>query len=326
MEKDLISVIVPVYNVEQYLDECVKSLLCQTYKNLEIILIDDGSTDASGEMCDEYAAKDGRIRVVHKENGGLSSARNAGLDICRGKYITFADSDDYVDPEYVGYMYRLLKDNNVLISCCKWRLVYFNGQPEKLSGDTGAYKESQKEYFRNLLYGRRALGQWASLFHSSIFEGIRYRVGILFEDSEIVYKLIGRADYIAVGMKQLYYYRMRSDSITKNGFSPRKLTLISISEELCACVTSRYPDLNRAADSKMIWALFSTLNQLYKSETIDPTIEKEILNKAKKYELSVLTDRDAPARNKFGILIRKLGRKFYIFAWNKYMTVARKRS
>ena len=115
---DLISIIIPVYNVEQYLSRCIDSVINQTYKNLEIILIDDGSTDDSGEICDEYALKDNRIKVMHKQNGGVSSARNEGLDISKGNYIGFIDSDDFIEKDMYEFLYDLLTKNNCDISCC----------------------------------------------------------------------------------------------------------------------------------------------------------------------------------------------------------------
>lgn len=116
MEEKLISIIVPVYNVEKYLKECIDSVISQTYKNLEIILVDDGSTDKSGEICDEYSKKDSRIKVIHKENGGLSDARNVALDIAKGEYIGFVDSDDYVEKDMFETLYKLAEEHNTEIS------------------------------------------------------------------------------------------------------------------------------------------------------------------------------------------------------------------
>ena len=116
MQKPLISIIIPVYNAEKYLPNCLDSVINQTYKNLEIILVDDGSTDKSSEICDEYAQKDFRIKLIHKENGGVSSARNAGLALVSGDYIAWVDSDDFVAPDYIEYMYKLLKEYDADIS------------------------------------------------------------------------------------------------------------------------------------------------------------------------------------------------------------------
>ena len=115
---ELISVIVPVYKVEKFLARCLDSIISQTYENMEIILVDDGSPDSCGSICDEYAQRDARFRVLHKENGGLSDARNCGVEIASGAYIAFIDSDDYIAPNYVEYLYRLLVDNDADISCC----------------------------------------------------------------------------------------------------------------------------------------------------------------------------------------------------------------
>ena len=130
MEEDLITIVIPIYKVEKYLDKCIKSVINQTYKNLEIILVDDGSPDNCPKKCDEYEKKDTRIKVIHKENGGLSDARNAGIDIAKGKYITFIDSDDYVSEDYVEYMYNLLKQNNTKMSTCETQVVNIEKETE----------------------------------------------------------------------------------------------------------------------------------------------------------------------------------------------------
>ena len=123
MEEELISIIVPVYKVEKYLDKCINSIVSQTYKNLEVILVDDGSPDSCGKMCDEWTKKDTRIKVIHKENGGLSDARNFGLDCAKGKYIQFVDSDDYIEKDMIEFLYKNLKENNADISICSNYMV-----------------------------------------------------------------------------------------------------------------------------------------------------------------------------------------------------------
>lgn len=123
MKEDLISIIVPVYKVENYLSKCLDSMICQTYKNIEIILVDDGSPDNSGKICDDYAKKDSRIKVIHKENGGLSDARNAGLKIATGKYIGFVDSDDYISVEMYEKLYNQAKKEDADIACCNYYRV-----------------------------------------------------------------------------------------------------------------------------------------------------------------------------------------------------------
>ena len=124
---ELITVVLPIYNVSAYLKRCIESVIHQTYENLDIILVDDGSTDDSGIICDEYASIDSRITVVHKENGGLSDARNKGIELAKGQFITFIDSDDYIDDDYVEYLYNLIKRYNTRMSICSHTVVYDNG-------------------------------------------------------------------------------------------------------------------------------------------------------------------------------------------------------
>ena len=319
MTEPLISVIVPVYNVEKYLAECVNSIIGQTYKNLEIILVDDGSTDTSGKICDEYAEKDDRVKVIHKENGGQASARNVALDVCKGEYITFVDSDDYVDLQYIDYMYKLLKKYNVNISGCKLRLLFFNGNFETQEKELVEKIEPQEVFFENLLYSKRAAGQCGYLHKRELFDNLRYREGIIFEDSDLVYKVFLKCDNVAISNNQLYYYRLRQGSTTNSSFDSKKLGLIDVSEKMCDFILDRFPKLEVAAASKMVWACYSTLNQLYKSKVVDKNTEKMILDKARPYEATVLFDKKASMRDKLGIIMRKFGRKFYILSWNLYM-------
>ena len=149
--EDLITVIVPVFKVEKYLEKCVKSICCQTYKNLEIILVDDGSPDNCGKMCDKYAKSD--KKVIHKENGGLSDARNAGIKMATGKYIAFVDSDDYVSNDYIEYMYKILKKENTKISICELQIVWKNTTIEN-NKENKVQKLTSKQALENLLYSQ----------------------------------------------------------------------------------------------------------------------------------------------------------------------------
>ena len=212
---DLVSVIVPVYNVEKYLNRCVDSILEQTYENLEIILVDDGSTDNSGKICDYYRKKDTRVVVIHKTNGGLSDARNSGIDIAKGDYLCFVDSDDYVDKIFIQTLYCNLHQYETSISAVN--LSYFddnnsyrnlnnvNGEPEILSES-----DSIRVLFTNDKYCNYA---WNKLYKSELFEGIRYPVGKKMEDLGTTYLLIEKARKIVYNPKPLYYYYQRSDSI-----------------------------------------------------------------------------------------------------------------
>ena len=213
---DLISVIVPVYKVENYLHKCVDSIINQTYKNLEIILVDDESPDNCPKICDDYAKRDSRIKVIHKKNGGLSSARNAGLDIAKGKYIEFVDSDDYIDIEMISVLYNLLIQNQADMSICS--LQYVGENEKKLTNPKVNLKDCvldnkkllQKLYEDGSVYYVVACNK---LYNSSLFEGIRYPIGKIHEDEAIIHDIFLRCKKVAVTSLRYYMYYQRGNSI-----------------------------------------------------------------------------------------------------------------
>jgi len=209
----LISVIVPVYNVKPYLPKCLDSICGQTYTNLEIIVVDDGSTDGSGIICDEYAAKDSRIKVIHQENGGLSVARNKGLDVATGEYIAFVDSDDWIDREMYKELYENLVKQGVDISMCSYIQHYPNRSRAKCnSGKTHVW--TGREAIRELIAGKRvATMVWDKLYNKSLFDEIRFPDGKIFEDAAIIYKLFAKSGKVSQVEKPYYHYLSRQGSI-----------------------------------------------------------------------------------------------------------------
>ncbi len=216
MEQTLISVIVPVYNVEEYLSRCVDSILAQTYRNLEVILVDDGTKDASDKICDDYAAKDPRVRVIHKQNGGLSSARNAGIDIARGEYLGFVDSDDWIEPGMYEHMLALAKKYDARLVCA--------GRYD-ISSRTGEKKVGLCPQKEEVISGMELLGRtftwdgcdsaaWDKLYHRSLFETIRYPLGQYSEDVAMFYKLAEMVERAAMCNRPFYNYFHRPGSIT----------------------------------------------------------------------------------------------------------------
>lgn len=244
---DLISVIVPVYNVEAYLRRCIDSILAQTYVNLEIILVDDGSTDMCGAICDEYAEKDDRIKVIHKENGGLSDARNAGLNAFTGKYVTFIDSDDWIEKEFIGYLHQLIVDNNADLSVCDFNYIDSNGKifnsPET---DGKVLVWTQKEAVKMLLSGRKMeTSSTGKLYKSRFFTTLEFRFpfGRLFEDIPVTYDVLLNANIICFGNRALYNYFYRVGSISTMSFSPNRLHSVEHLEQSIKKVVQKYPDL-----------------------------------------------------------------------------------
>ena len=204
--KDLISVIIPAYNVEKYITRCMESLINQTYTNLEIILVDDGSTDNTSQICDKYAQKDDRIKVIHKQNGGQSEARNQALDIATGKYITFLDSDDYLSEDYIEYMYKLLKNNNADISVCGVQIVNFEDKQYKID-ETEVKIYNTEEALENMLYSEGIeVAVYSKLYPKQYFDDIRFPVGEKYEDIAVIALLMNKAKKIVYGKKKCYFY------------------------------------------------------------------------------------------------------------------------
>ncbi len=213
-ENELISVIIPVYKVEKYLRKCLDSIINQTYKNLEIILVDDGSPDACPQICDEYEKNDDRIKVIHKENGGLSSARNAGLDKCTGEYIAFIDSDDYVDKTYIEKLYKAAKDNNAQIAICSF---FYTDETGKIwKGDKLDNKVVSGDEKMDLVYfylKNYIVVAWGKIYHKSIWKNLRFPVGRIAEDLFVCDVTFINANAVCFIDEYLYFYLQRSDSI-----------------------------------------------------------------------------------------------------------------
>ena len=229
----LISIVVPIYKVEKYLERCVESLLTQTYQNLEIILVDDGSPDRCPAICDAYAKKDVRIRVIHQKNAGLSGARNAGINIAKGEYLAFVDSDDYIAPDFIQSLYTLLKETGCAIAQCKFAYV----QGEALKNDENqSFHIYRGESLMEQLYGPEEeatyfVVAWNKLYRRDLFESIRYPEGRIHEDEATTYRLFHQGRKLVFSDRALYgYYTENAGSIT-SVFSRRRLQWLQAHEE-----------------------------------------------------------------------------------------------
>lgn len=258
MEHPLISVIVPVYKVEPWLERCVRSIINQTYKNLEIILVDDGSPDRCGEMCDFFAKEDNRIKVIHRLNGGLSAARNTGLDVCCGEFIGFVDSDDVLH----HMMYSLLYADICLF---KTRLAFC--QPlmcwdSKVSfPPTNANSEciNRKDLIHRTLEENIWFSANTKLYHRSLFEGIRYPEGRTNEDYPVTIRIYDRCECIAVNYNQLYAYCKREESITMAPINENSFDCVTSAEEVYLFVKELYPDFVPYAARNLLAACIGLL-------------------------------------------------------------------
>lgn len=216
MTNSLVSIIVPVYNVEQYIHRAVDCLLHQTYPHLEILLIDDGSPDKCPQICDEYAQKDQRIRVIHKTNGGLSDARNAGLNIAKGEYLTFLDSDDYLSLDAIEILLNIIQEQGVDVVCSGLNIINAKGEIYDYRKGDNSFKISGKETVKLLLKDEFPYNfSPAKLYKRDLFNDIRFPLGRLYEDIATTYLVINRANSVYCMKECLYYYeRGRDGNIT----------------------------------------------------------------------------------------------------------------
>lgn len=249
---ELVSVIVPVYNVELYVRKCIESLLNQTFTELEIIIVDDGSTDDSGKICDELSTADKRVKVFHKQNGGLSDARNYGLKKISGSWVTFIDSDDYVYCNYVENLYNLAIKNNADISICE-PVHVFNGKQAKFKKGKIEKEYSSVEAIKTLWYQTAFLpSAWGKLYKSSIFKNIEFKKGIIFEDIDIMHKIFARANKIVYTNGKYYAYVHRENSITMQKFKERDLYILNICKEIREFALRDCPELVSASTAYSI--------------------------------------------------------------------------
>lgn len=266
----LITVIVPIYKVEAYLRKCVDSIINQTYRNLEIILVDDGSPDQCGVICDEYVLKDDRIRVLHKENGGLSSARNAGMKVMKGKFVTFIDSDDYVSPYYVEHLFNALHKSNSDMAISRFIEVEEGEkiQLDQNSGLSGLTNLGRKETFGKLLYQDKIdISACGKLYKSELIKGLEYPVGKLYEDIPVTSAYIFKCRLISIISNADYFYLQRKASIQYQSFNIKKMDAIYHIETMVATVIEKYPDLKSAAYCRELSCACNLLFQIPRNDT-----------------------------------------------------------
>lgn len=258
-----ISIIVPVYNVEKYLSRCVNSILSQTFKDFELILVDDGSPDKCPQICDEYASKDSRVSALHKKNAGQSSARNSALDIVTGDYIAFVDSDDWIAPDTYEYLYNLITKNDADVVSGDYVITYGNEidfskkYTEKVI--TGS-QEILKFYFKqDKLHGKNDFPVWIKLYKKELFDGIRFPSGKIYEDNITNFLILSKCNKYVKSTKEVYAYFQRQQSTTKTKLTEKHLALIDVSKEMLDKVQNYDEELKTLVEKKIAMSYFSIL-------------------------------------------------------------------
>lgn len=307
-----ISVIVPVYNVEQYLERCVDSIINQTYTNLEIILVNDGSADNSGKLCDELAKKDERIRVIHKENGGLSDARNRGIDESESDLVGFIDSDDYIDSDMYEVLLKNLNDTDADLSMCALYDVY-NNTPEVQVTNKETWKLSSEQAIKMVMEAKiLSVTAVNKLYRKSLFTDLKFEVGKIAEDAFIMIKLLDKCEKIVATNEKKYYYVHRENSITTQKFSTKFLNVIEAYEQNSNIILEKYPKLKDVAQTRMNWAYFYVLDRLLLDDNYnDKELENKLISYLKNYRKDILNDPLFTKGRKIGFIALLLSRNLY---------------
>lgn len=268
-----ISIIVPVYNVEQYIHKCVDSILNQTFENFELILVDDGSTDNCGRICDEYATKDDRIVVIHKKNGGQASARNKGIDAAKGEYIGFVDSDDWIEIDMYEILYGICSSNNCDMANCS--SIIHSKEKKIINGGHSLIIHDKEDAMKTMLEGKlydEVL--WSKLIKHEIFDDIRLKEGIMYEDTEFAYKLFDRCNIVACIGEPKYNYVVRDGSTMDRAKKNLSIDAVLIYNEMFDFFEKKYPDLLEFVMFKLADSSMGILNLLSKEKDFDEIEER----------------------------------------------------
>jgi len=317
MNEKLISVILPIYNIKDYIAPCMNSIMNQTYRNLEIIMVDDGSTDGCYDLCDEYGKKDSRIVVYHKENGGLSDARNYGIERANGEYIACIDPDDFVDLDYIAYLYELIVKYNSKMSLCQTVVHYDNGS-KKVRGSHGDEAIDNCRCLERMLYHDVIdTSAWGKLYHKDLFADVKYPKGKIFEDIGTTYALMLQCDTIAVGYESKYHYIFHNNSIVNGAFKPAKFDLLEMTDKMAKEVVKCYPELKRAVARRQMYARISTLNQMLNVNGYDKE-RKEIIDYIKKHKKEIVSDPKCPKRDRAALFLLSISYPLYRKIWMTY--------
>ena len=307
-----ISIIVPVYKVEKYLKKCVDSILAQTFSDFELILVDDGSPDNSGRICDDYAKKDARVRVVHKQNGGLSSARNAGIEVAKGKYLGFVDSDDYIAEDMYELLYKAITKEEADLSICGIYDVYEGKDPiiKPTIKKTVTAEEALLLILQGNIISVHAVNK---LYKRELFSTIRYPEGKYHEDSFIIVDLLNQCHKVAIDSEQKYYYYHRLGSINTESFSEKQFEFIEALENNEIKLKDRSQEIKKAAHQRVCFANFLVLDKIIVANVTDRPETKEIVSYLRHNFRFIMENEIFTKSRKFSTLLLMISLHLYKF-------------
>lgn len=302
--KDLISIIVPVYNVAPYLERCLQSIVQQDYSTLEIILIDDGSTDGSEKICDEWAAKDERIKVLHQQNHGQAHARNRGLGMAQGEWISFVDADDYLAEHAIALLWEEAERSEADLAIGNFYFVSEDASQKHLAAPLQDKLRNGMEATEDLLYQRNIeTSPCGRLYRKSLMQGIVFPEGRIYEDLGTVYRYSLKAKRVVYCSEPVYYYVYRSTSSSSQAFSERKMDAIAMAKSMYDDICRQAPRLKKAAACRLLSMCFHILFQTPRKSSY----EKEIFAEIKQHRAIVVGDKKARKITRFMSLMSYMG-------------------
>ncbi|MGQ7458213.1 glycosyltransferase family 2 protein [Streptococcus suis] len=315
--KKLVSIVLPVYNVENYILDCLDSIKAQTYSNFEVIIINDGSKDRSVEYCLDYCNQDSRFKIIHKPNGGLSDARNVGIEHTRGDYLVFIDSDDFVSPNLLSHLVDTLESNQSDIAIID--PVHYYSNREYINKDIFIAQTKLKNFNRDdalqeMFYQKSFLvSAWGKLYRKELFNGIQFPIGKLFEDSAIMYLLFDKCKTITYSDAKLYAYVHRDDSITTKKFSERDLDILEITDS----ILDHYRKQSNIYKSAVAYKTSACFRILLNAPN-EPKFEN-VKNQCKQFILSnwksILFDKNVRLKNKLALILVRFFSPFVSFIY-----------
>ncbi|MFA6402600.1 MAG: glycosyltransferase family 2 protein [Salinivirgaceae bacterium] len=308
---DLISVIVPVYKVEKYLKRCIESILSQSYQNFELILIDDGSPDNCPQICDSYATKYSNIKVIHQNNSGQSIARNVGIELAKGKYLTFIDSDDFVHKFFLEQLINNLSNNDSRISMCSYQNIYdsFDINEFSIERNYGTLNIINDEEAMDILLTEQTLcAPWGKLYEKSLFSKVKFPEGKIYEDMLVMPLIFKDAKKIVLSNQTFYFYNQEGTSTTRSQFSYNKLGMVVATKFWHEFIKSNYPKLEEKAHIHYFSTLLSTCIYLVKqTDDYGKSIYAEYRKKVLQDYKLIMTSNFTKRNDKIKVILMKLG-------------------
>ena len=313
-----ISVIVPAYNVEKYIEKSIGCLLKQTFKDFEVLLIDDGSTDLTAELCDKLASQDSRIKVYHKQNGGVSDSRNYGLDRMSGEFMTFVDSDDLISDDYLEYLYSLIiRKDNVQIAMTRGQAINEVDDPRPIA-ETENYFVSAEDAVRKMML-RQEFGHanWGKLYKSSLWDNVRFPIDVIYDDYDTTYRVFSLARNVVCGNACKYFYVQRRGSLMHAQCSERTLSVLDVADNITNFMIKTWPNCKIEAIDLQISTYLKNMQEILNTGFNSfPEYQKRIRKKVKDKAFLLIKSSRVPKKDKVKIISFLLGKKIFLTIYN----------